>query len=708
VPNRWDVLAHRRGPWIAVVVAVWFGLVLLYRDFLLSTVEFNDRLLHETLIRYAASHWGEHWLIDHWFPSIGTGFPVFAHYPHLSHVVTVALSRLTPGVDPASIYGVLAYVLLALLPVLIFVSARRLGLPIWTSAIAALLYPLVRARPYFGIGWESYVHSGSGLIPQLWGVALFFPAVAWGIRAIRGGRWYVAGLLLAACALAHSLYGYMAALSLACFLLVPDPEVPWGRRCARLGMIGAVAFAATAYFLVPVALHADEVLRSQWEPDWKWDSIGLRAVLGGLARGDLFDGGRLPILTALVLCGVLANLLEVMRRRSPIRLWLLVCFAVWLLLFAGRATWGGLVDVLPMASSLHMHRFIGGAQIFGLVLAASGVELVARRVTDRLARSGRGRRRVLASIAAGIGLAALAVPVAERIVFMSKNDRLALTRRVAYERDRDFARLVASLRDLPAGRVHAGLHYDWGKDFRLADIPVYAHLQASGFDEVGFLFIALAKPGEWQVRLDYRGRTPYEVYDVRYIVAPAMLRAPPFARFRERFGPYVLYEVPTDGYFSAGRILPGPSDTIPEPTDPSVWPAVYRTGLRWLRSGSPEARVYPALEPDPPPPLPGEPSAAVIEEVGPGRYRAHVRAKVPTDLVLKATFHPNWRCTIDGRAARIYRVLPDFMAIRVEAGDHHVEFSYAPPAWKKVLFGLAVGLFALAPVVAVVGWRRPR
>ena len=45
-------------------------------------------------------------------------------------------------------------------------------------------------------------------------------------------------------------------------------------------------------------------------------------------------------------------------------------FVLWLLLFFGRATWGPLIDVLPMSRYLHMNRFIAGVHMGGILLMA--------------------------------------------------------------------------------------------------------------------------------------------------------------------------------------------------------------------------------------------------------------------------------------------------------------------------------------------------
>lgn len=674
-----------RGPLLLVAAVVVLGLIALHHDYRIPGPEINDRVLHKALVTYVADHWSEHWPVDPWYPSISGGFAMFAHYQHLSHLTAAAVSRAIPfAVEPGRVYAALGYLILAFLPAVIFVSLKKLGLGSWVAAIGAALFPVVRAVPYFGIGWESYLHHGSGMLPQLWGVLFVFPALAWGYRAIQSGRVYSAGVLLGLCALSHTMYGYMAALSLGLLVVLPDGESRWYRRLGRLAALGGVAFAMSAYFVIPLLRHSDLVLRSQLEPVWKWDSIGWWGVLDGFARARIFDGGSWPVVSALLAFGIGLSAFRAFRSRDRVRAWLLAGFMVWVLLFAGRAGWGGIIDLLPVSSGLHMHRFLAGIQIFGLPLAALGLHALIRALM--------ARPRWLAGIGVAVVLAALAVPVVERVGYLRENARIAATRRAALDRDTDFEALVGYLRSLPPGRVHAGMYYNWGKELRIGDVPAYTQLQAAGFDMVGFLFMAMAKPGEWQVRVDLRSLPPNELYNARYLVAPAGLPAPVFARPLRRFGRFAVYEVPTGGYFGLGAVESLPPDRYAEGTvREAAWLDVYDTGLEWIRGPALAAHRYLAMDGPVTALAHPEVEGRVENEiVAPGRFGCTVTVAEEADVIVKVTHHPYWVATVDGRTAPITRIFPSFMAVRVEGGAHRLELEYRPPRWKKLLFVLSV------------------
>ncbi len=98
-------------------------------------------------------------------------------------------------------------------------------------------------------------------------------------------------------------------------------------------------------------------------------------------------------------------------------------------------------------------------------------------------------------------------------------------------------------------------------------------------------------------------------------------------------------------------------------------------------------------------------SRAEIALYEPEHVVVRVHSEAPGYLVLSDTFYPGWKALLDGKEARILRANLLFRAVHVSAGDHTVEFSYRPRAWK---FGEALSLFALAAMLLgalIVGLR---
>jgi hypothetical protein len=72
-------------------------------------------------------------------------------------------------------------------------------------------------------------------------------------------------------------------------------------------------------------------------------------------------------------------------------------------------------------------------------------------------------------------------------------------------------------------------------------------------------------------------------------------------------------------------------------------------------------------------------------------------------LVLSEAYHPGWRATIDGAAARVERANILFRAVLIPEGRHQVDLRYRPPG---LLAGLAVSMAGLVLGLAV--WARGR
>ena len=70
---------------------------------------------------------------------------------------------------------------------------------------------------------------------------------------------------------------------------------------------------------------------------------------------------------------------------------------------------------------------------------------------------------------------------------------------------------------------------------------------------------------------------------------------------------------------------------------------------------------------------------------------------IASTLVLKTTYHPNWRVTVDGRSTPAYMVSPVYIALDLPAGRHTVVARYlmAPRKWQLLVAGMIVLLLAI-------------
>jgi uncharacterized membrane protein YfhO len=68
-------------------------------------------------------------------------------------------------------------------------------------------------------------------------------------------------------------------------------------------------------------------------------------------------------------------------------------------------------------------------------------------------------------------------------------------------------------------------------------------------------------------------------------------------------------------------------------------------------------------------------------------------------LVIKTSYHPNWRVAIDGHATDTFMTSPSFIGVQVPAGDHLVRAEYRSAGLKKIL--LMIGALALLATLAL-------
>jgi hypothetical protein len=77
----------------------------------------------------------------------------------------------------------------------------------------------------------------------------------------------------------------------------------------------------------------------------------------------------------------------------------------------------------------------------------------------------------------------------------------------------------------------------------------------------------------------------------------------------------------------------------------------------------------------------------------------------PGYLVLAQTFYPGWRASVDGLPAQVLRANHAFYAVRLEAGEHQVEFTYRPLSFYLGLAASSLTWVTLA-VLGITGRQR--
>jgi len=652
----------------------------------------NDDTEHALYIENASDALarGEN-VLDFWVPEMDEGFPQFLYYQNLPHLSVVALHRVLFGtVDIFTVFNVVRYLGLVLLPLTVFWSMRRMDFDTVAAAVAASASTLLATNFLYGFDFGSYLWRGLGLYTQIWAMHLSFIALASLWRLLRYGtgfRW--TAVVLAVLVLSHLLYAYMMVVTAALLLVWGVTRANALVRIARLAGAGAIALALTSWMWLPYVLARGFENASPYLQPEKYASFGASTVLGWLFSGELTDYGRLPVLALLLGVGVIAAV----RLRATSATFALGLFVVWLVLFFGRGTLGPLASLLPLEETLLFHRFIGGVHIAAIMLIGVGGSAV-----FALLRAERSHARTALAAAA---IAILLVPaIKERLDFENLNSLWMRQTKAAIDVDTDMAAIVAALRELPAGRVYAGLRSNWGQDMDFAipfnSVHAYQYLVTQRFRMLAPPYGGASLNSDLQFDFNDQIAAQYDLYNVRYVVAPRGLALPGFLQVLRTTTRYVLYAAPSSGHAeyvaladreqvsNATKLFPRNRAFVNGPGPAS------RTYIRWDFPAAADRIVS------------GEVSGCAsgtfrYERVQASRFDFISSCPNEATLVVKETYHPNWHATVDGQRVETFMVSPSFIGMTLPTGDHFVTVEYRSTPSKTPLF--VFGVLVLATLV---------
>ena len=715
----------------ALVGAVGFNLWHLFPETTGGGIPANDRLFHLALVDSAVSAItnGQN-ITDPWQGTMSLGFPVFHYYQHLPHVFLALVHVLSFKVfTTIDLLRWTTYLGLSLFPISIYWSLRRFSFDPLTCAMGALVASLIGNdfQQWGGFGYVNYSFSGFGLYTQLWGMVLLPIALALGYQTIRTGQGYFwATLFLSVTLMSHLLYGYMAFVTLGFLAFIPNPDIKssvqaifahWKRLLLVFGLVVCV----TLYFIVPFLLdqeHFGHIAANIKQT--AIDSFGFQVVLEALVKGDLFDLGRFPSISILILGGIGSCIFY--RRESRYLVPILI-FVIWLLLFFGRTTWGSAIDLLPFSQNIHMHRFIGGVHLGGIFLAAVALAVPLRWAVTR------GNRWYIAAVLL-LTLVLLAPVYIERTTYMSANAAAKQENQAGLKAEQaDMDNVIKTLQALPPGRVYAGLspisgEERWGFQYKIGPVPVALILGAAGLDIFSSTLHRYSLISNALEPFDESNHSHYNLFNIRYVVFPENSQVPDFMKPVEQFGRHEIFKVETTGYFDlvGSRLaLEGNKE------------AYVSGAMAWLTSGFPEAKLHPQVSIDGSPKIRNEgtrnstvilenlestdPSlesvndldsyiaqasngptrgSVISEDVGTNYYSTRVNVERESMLMLKVAYHPNWRATVDGVDAETFMLMPGFPAVQLGPGEHNIMMEYESGNLRKVLLGF--GFLALVSI----------
>lgn len=513
-------------------------------------------------------------------------------------------------------------------------------------------------------------------------------------------------------------------------------------------LVGVVVF-FLGYWIIPTQLHGNYHNISVWDPVWKFDSYGWGEVMNMFFNGALFDFGRSPIVTGLVLLGAFACFVisknngkstdkEALtgnnQQSSPTHLPFVpftFLFVFWMLFFFGRATWGGLIDLIPGMKEVHLSRFIVGLHMAGLFLAPIGfiwvIELLGTHIVRLLAyaaklpalrtNTGLGLMVLWISTAAGIAWLFPSIYV-QTIRYNDLNNKLIVQANDNFVREKPFLdEIFATFRSLPGARIYAG-RAGWGSKFEIAETPYNMMLSTYGLSTVMWL------PETWSMNSDTEQffsedvENNYNLYNIRYVVTPPNIEPKTFWTPIKETSEWKLYEVKS----TTGYITTGTNSMVVSTSKETLINMVHL----WIQSPQHVDKLYPELSfkkkissqlpvirmldevtyqttdgqqknifADPPLVTGVTPNIAEAEEknIADMIFSTTITVNEPCInciVILRHTDHPNWQVKLNGKPVDHFTVFPFFVAARIPGpGTYNVEFSYKPSLLKMLMLSVA-------------------
>ncbi|MBE7480078.1 MAG: hypothetical protein HS104_08850 [Polyangiaceae bacterium] len=661
----------------------------------------SDAIGHAGVAHAIARHGLPHGWVDAYYG----GFPFGLHYQSVPLLLLAGLMRL--GIDPVVAANALGLLGILAVPVVYAGGASRAG----ASAAAALSGALVLSwvAPSMAFIGGPGVYTDQGLLSQAVAMPVLLGAAGAVVLEPSGDqprvRWaLLLGALSIACHVQATAALITATLPVCLLLCGPGVRRRWLEAAGGALVLGVALYGpGLSRFRVPFSWVA--------VPPWKIVGFGPRVFAERLADGLWLDANRAPVMTvaaaaACCLCLLLPSRVGV----AALAFFGTVC---------GLSALGEpLPKVVPLAQKLvevyspvRLMAFLPLA--VAIAVTVSSHELLAhlRQVGADLGWSAcRSRRAVMGVIAFAVaGLTGGALP--ERVDWAKQRARVERdwsgsqqcgpVTPVGYD-----AKLIASwIRDLRGARLAVdqasfptscpGLR---GLDAR-APVPLGTHVGGPG-TQVGILSAAFDA-----IRPDREGSAlRAEAMGVRWVL---LARREPLLldgwRIRRQAGDVVLLE----------RVSGG--DEVGIGCITSEWSGPDRA-LRdalWTELRQPKSFLDTPLELTLLQEAPGAfakatlsvgpcvEDAARVEQVPrePGAYQARISSPQPVDVVVRATYVPEWRMTVDGQSVPHRKVAPGFVAVRVPSGAHELVAVVSLPhgyVWgillaTVVLLGIAYG-----------------
>ncbi len=253
---------------------------------------------------------------------------------------------------------------------------------------------------------------------------------------------------------------------------------------------------------------------------------------------------------------------------------------------------------------------------------------------------------------------------------------------------------------LGGGRIYAGSPATTGEQVAIGSVPAYVYLLDDDVDAVGFGLRTLSLSSDVEVRFNDRNAAQYNLFNVRYVILPADRTPNVPATQIQAAGRWRLWQVATSGYLQVVDTTPA---LVADRTNIGQHTALFLESPQLGQGLVPVVAFggsHAATPTDPLGTVEARPAGTVDVQYDlpdDGEFGGVVTASRPAIVMLKATYDPRWKVTVDGKTAKTQMLAPSFVGVGVSAGRHTIAFRYVPyPYYWELLTLGALALIALA------------
>ncbi|MBL8621637.1 MAG: hypothetical protein JNK64_10045 [Myxococcales bacterium] len=685
---------HRRDPADALmralplivlaIVTVVIGYT--YRRVFAGELAGDDNSFHWTeAVRVADGL--RHGDTDLWNPSANAGFPTGYYYQLLPAGVPGLLGALFG--HTLFWFQLAVLVPLALVPAAGYRALRVLEVEPWPALGGGVAIALTVSNSKWGHGADGVFLVG--LFTQVSAFATFPLALAHGLQWLRRGTNLAPAIAWGAfVGMSHPVAGMalgaaLAPLAVTTALAIAIPATPWWpypsppgpawRPLARVAVLGAALLVASAAAWLPTIV--DYTAFGGFPHRLPEEAGPGFAKLGRwLLSGKFFDEGRWSVLTALIPLGLIVGGF-VDRRAYALRALTLAALVFGFVIGVGRALKSGQDDLFPAI------RFMGALQVVVAMGVGAGVVGLAQHVVRW---ADRRRHGVFLQAAMGAWLGAVILATVPVLSTLADRVRISTDWETVYRAELE--ELMPAIAAARPGRIqNRGPENHWAMILPYIEVDrpqlvVYggAALQSSP----NFVYL-------WATPVAPRAAW---IYDAPLVLCTPEKGLEVGGTVLAKTAHFELRELPAPGLVGPVQI----TGTLPPGRA-----ALRKAVLAWQDTDAAmrDQLLAHAGHGGAGPPPDGD--ARAIRR-GRSRIDADLDVRAPTTFVIRESWHPRWRATLDGAPIRLRRVSPDFLAVDAPPGHHHLTVRFVRPWWTWASWLL----WPLAALAAALWARRKR